>query len=139
MRHRKLAPPAGSWVYELTEWGQDLEPVIIQLGRCGIRSPAIRRNVEFSADSLILALKTMFDPDLARGFRARYELRLGEDRFRAVVTNGQIDLARGSEQRPDAVIEANVSAKKALLWNSPSLAEALCSGNVKIDTATTSR
>ena len=28
IRRRKLAPPAGSWVYELTEWGAELEPVM---------------------------------------------------------------------------------------------------------------
>ena len=32
VRRRKLAPPAGSWVYELTEWGQELEPVVLALG-----------------------------------------------------------------------------------------------------------
>src|SRR5436189_5833106 len=39
LRRRKLLPPAGAWVYELTEWGLDLEPVIIALGRWGARSP----------------------------------------------------------------------------------------------------
>ena len=40
IRRRKLAPPASSWVYELTEWGADLEPVITGLGAWGARSPA---------------------------------------------------------------------------------------------------
>src|SRR3981081_569297 len=33
----KLPPPAGSRVYELTEWGRDLEPVVLDLGRWGSR------------------------------------------------------------------------------------------------------
>src|SRR5437867_13400571 len=33
VRRRKLAPPAAAWVYELTEWGTQLEPVIAALGR----------------------------------------------------------------------------------------------------------
>src|SRR6266516_1629899 len=33
VRRRKLAPPAGAWVYELTKWGLELEPVVIALGR----------------------------------------------------------------------------------------------------------
>src|SRR5882724_9674006 len=32
---RKLPPPAGSWVYELTDWGRELEPVVLALGRWG--------------------------------------------------------------------------------------------------------
>ena len=42
VRRRKLPPPAASRVYELTDWGMELEPVIISLGRwcannCGRR------------------------------------------------------------------------------------------------------
>src|SRR5580693_5149596 len=37
VRRRKLAAPAGSWVYELTEWGQELEPIVLALGGWGLR------------------------------------------------------------------------------------------------------
>src|SRR5215213_11249135 len=40
LRRRKLPPPAGSRVYELTEWGMELEPVVVSLGRWGARSPS---------------------------------------------------------------------------------------------------
>src|SRR5215217_6239385 len=39
VRKRKLAPPAGSVVYELTDWGRELEPVIVALGSWGAKSP----------------------------------------------------------------------------------------------------
>ena len=32
-RRRKLPPPAASRVYELTEWGEELEPDVVSLGR----------------------------------------------------------------------------------------------------------
>src|SRR5512145_951843 len=35
VRRRALPPPAGSQVYELTEWGRELEPVMLALGRWG--------------------------------------------------------------------------------------------------------
>src|SRR3954469_17558802 len=35
VRRGKLPPPAASRVYELTEWGQELEPVLMALGRGG--------------------------------------------------------------------------------------------------------
>src|SRR5688572_17754350 len=35
---RKLPPPAASTVYELTQYGRDLRPVIHELARWGIRS-----------------------------------------------------------------------------------------------------
>src|SRR5688572_32862025 len=37
LRRRRLGPPARAWVYELTDWGQELEPLIVQLGRWGSR------------------------------------------------------------------------------------------------------
>ena len=39
VQRRKLPPPAGSSVYELTDWGRELKPVIISLGTWAIRSP----------------------------------------------------------------------------------------------------
>src|SRR5579864_2004086 len=105
-RRRKLGPPAGIWVYVLTDWGLELEPVILALGRWGSRSPAAPAG-ELSPDALILALKTMFDPRVADGLRARYELWLGEDRFHAEIASGRIELARGGADQPDAVIETD--------------------------------
>ena len=89
VRRRKLPPPAASRVYELTGWGMELEPVIIRLGRWGARSPSLPRDAGLGVDSLILSLRTMFDPRAAEGIGSVYELRLGEDRFRAEVADGR--------------------------------------------------
>src|SRR5919108_593540 len=40
LRRRKLPPPAGSRVYELTEWGRGLEQTVVSLGHWAARSPA---------------------------------------------------------------------------------------------------
>ena len=101
VRRRKLPPPAASRVYELTDWGMELEPVITRLGRWGARSPSKPRDAALGIDSLILSLRTMFDPRAADGLRATYELHLGEDRFRAVVADGRFEIARGGAQRPE--------------------------------------
>src|ERR671916_3307645 len=39
LRRRTLAPPAGSRVYEVTERGQELEPVLLGLGGWGSAAP----------------------------------------------------------------------------------------------------
>jgi DNA-binding HxlR family transcriptional regulator len=92
VRRGKLPPPAASRVYELTDWGLELEPVIIRLGRWGARSPSKPRDAELGVDSLILSFRTMFDPRGAEEFGASYELRLGEDRFRAEVADGRFEV-----------------------------------------------
>src|SRR5438034_10192223 len=39
VRRGKLAPPAAARIYELTEWGRKLEPVVLALGRWGSQAP----------------------------------------------------------------------------------------------------
>jgi DNA-binding HxlR family transcriptional regulator/putative sterol carrier protein len=133
VRRRKLPPPAASRVYELTDWGEELEPVITQLGRLGARSPLRPRDAGLSVDSLILSFRTMFDPRAADGLRASYELRLGEDQFRVVVDDGRFEVVRGAADGPDAVIETDPATLAALVYEGRDLAEALRSGEVKIE------
>ena len=133
VERRKLAPPAGAWVYELTDWGKELEAVIIELGRWGARSPALPRDSGLSVDSLILSFRTMFDPRAAKGLTARYELRFGDDSFHAAVANQQIALARGSAREPDATIETDPNTLAALVYDNRDLGEALRAGKLKYE------
>jgi len=132
VQRRRLPPPAASKVYELTEWGLELEPVIVRLGRWGARSPSKPRAAELGVDSLILSFRTMFDLDAAEGLAASYELRLGESRFRAEVAEGRFEIVRGSAERPDAIIETDARTLAALVYEGCDLAEALRSGDVEI-------
>jgi DNA-binding HxlR family transcriptional regulator/putative sterol carrier protein len=133
VRRRKLAPPAASRVYELTDWGEELEPVVISLGRWGARSPSRPRDAELGVDSIILSLRTMFDPQAAGGIEASYELRLGEERFRAEVADGRFEVERGSAEQPDATIETDPATLAALVYEGRQLAEALRSGELKLE------
>jgi DNA-binding HxlR family transcriptional regulator len=133
VRRRRLPPPAASKIYELTDWGEELEPVIIRLGRWGARSPSKPDDAPLGVDSLILSLRTMFDPGAAEGFEASYELRMGEDRFRAEVSGGTFEVERGSVERPDAIIEADSATLAGLVYQDLPLAEALRSGDVNIE------
>jgi DNA-binding HxlR family transcriptional regulator/putative sterol carrier protein len=134
IRRRKLPPPAGSRVYELTDWGLELEDTVMSLGRWGARSPTPLSNAPIaSADSVILALRARFNSGAADGLRARYELRLGDDLFRVSVAEGEIEVARGSADRPDATIDSDPDTLNAVLWGGRSLAEAKRSGSLTIE------
>jgi DNA-binding HxlR family transcriptional regulator len=132
VRRRKLPPPAASRVYELTDWGTELEPVVIGLGRWGARSLCKPRDAALGVDSLILSFRTMFDPEAAEGLEASYELRLGEDVFRAVVTDGRFEIVRGDAERSDATIETDADTLASLVYGDRELAEAMRSGEVKV-------
>ena len=133
VRRRKLAPPAASRVYELTDWGLELEPVITQLGRWGARSPSRPRDAALGVDSLILSFRTMFDPRAAVGLSASYELHLDEDVFRVAVSDGRFEVARGEAEQPDATIEAGSATLATLVYEGRPLAEALRSGDLRIE------
>jgi DNA-binding HxlR family transcriptional regulator/putative sterol carrier protein len=133
VRRRRLPPPAGSSVYELTEWGLELEPIVVALGGWALRSPSFPEDAPVSVDSVALALTSMFNADAADGFNAVIELRLGENRFRIRVADGRIELARGEADDRDAIIDADLDSLRAVLWQGRELAEALRDGDIRIE------
>jgi DNA-binding HxlR family transcriptional regulator/putative sterol carrier protein len=133
VRRRKLPPPAASRVYELTDWGRGLEDIVISLGHWAARSPSGLTDAPIGTDSLILALRSRFDPGAADGLRARYELRLGEDRFRIDVADEGIEVARGSADRADATIDTDPGTLAAVLWGDLPLADARAAGRLTIE------
>ena len=132
VRRRTLPPPAASKVYELTEWGAELEDIIVRLGRWGVRSPSKPRDDAIGVDALVLSFRTMFDAGAAGGLEAAYELGIGEDRFRARVSGGRFEISRGSAERPDATIEADPDALAGLVYGGRNISDALGSGDVRI-------
>ncbi|HEV7507867.1 MAG TPA: winged helix-turn-helix transcriptional regulator [Thermoanaerobaculia bacterium] len=133
VRRRKLPPPAGAWVYELTDWGLELEPVLMALGRWAVRSPALPQGAHLSVDALILSFRTMFNAQAAEGFEASLELRLGENRFHARIADGRMELNRGSANQPAAVIESDSDTLAALAYGGRKLSDALRAGDLKIE------
>jgi alkyl sulfatase BDS1-like metallo-beta-lactamase superfamily hydrolase len=80
----------------------------------------------------MLALKTTFDPQAAAGLRARYELRLGEGRFRVEVADGKIELARGDADHPNATIATDSATLRGLVFGDRELDEALRAGDLAL-------
>jgi DNA-binding HxlR family transcriptional regulator/putative sterol carrier protein len=133
VQRRKLPPPAAAWVYELSEWGLELERVIMALGRWAIRSPALMQGHPLSVDALILSFRTMFSSDASDGFNATLEIRIGEDRFRAVVADGEMELTRNAAENPDAVIDADVNTLAAVVYGGRRFGEAVRSGELRVE------
>ena len=133
VRRRKLPPPAGAKVYELTQWGQELEPVLLDLGRWGSRSPLGPEPPALGVDAVAVALKTMFDPVRGDGIDVSYQLRLGEYDFALRVAAGELELVRGDAEAPIARMETDPSTLAALLWRGYPLDSALAAGTLTIE------
>ncbi len=133
VRRSTLPPPASSRVYELTPWGRELEEIVVSLGRWAARSPAPPTPGPIRADSVALALRTLFDPAAADGLRASYGLRLGDDRFRIEVGKGAIEVVRGDADLADATIATDPDTFGAVLWEGRPLAAAQAAGELSIE------
>jgi DNA-binding HxlR family transcriptional regulator len=133
VKRRKLPPPAGSWIYELTDWGRELKPIVMSLGSWAVRSPSFPREAPVGSDSVILALGTFFDPEAADDLSARYELRLGENTFHVRVADRGIEVDRGAADDPDAIIDTDPATFSALIWGGRELADALRAGDIAIE------
>jgi DNA-binding HxlR family transcriptional regulator len=132
VRRGTLPPPAGSRIYELTERGQQLEPVVLALGRFGSVAPFPPGEAQIGVDAVVIALKTLFAPDADNDLSASFELRLGEQHFAVQVADGDIAIARGSAQAPDATIETDPGTLATILWHGRELDEALRSGDIAL-------
>jgi hypothetical protein len=114
VRHRKLGPPTNAWVWELTDWGYQLEPIVLAIGRWAGTSPLRDQDGWFSPDALMLHLKARSDGDseLPPG---RYQLRLADHSYAIVVDQTTTSIGRGELENPDATIESDLKTLTAVI------------------------
>ncbi len=126
---RRALPPATGLVYELTDRGRALEPVLLALGRWGSPlAPGPESATELSADALALALRTTFDPAAAEGLEGTVRLELPTDAFVLTVRDGGLDLARG-DVAADAVLTGSIRTVQDLVFDHRALESAIHAGD----------
>jgi DNA-binding HxlR family transcriptional regulator len=76
----RRVPLAHGLVYDLTEYGRGLEDVVLALGRWGFQGMGEPADDDIvTADSMTMAFRTAFTPDVARSRPATvYEVHIGE-------------------------------------------------------------
>lgn len=133
VRQRRLPPPAATQVYELTDRGHALEPVIYALGRWGIGSAHMPLDAPLSKDSHVLSLGILFDADRARGITARFCVVLGDEAFRIWVVDGELQLARGGPAGADATVHTDFATLQALVRGTRTLDDLLAGGELRFE------
>lgn len=116
----RLPPPFSVPVYELTDWGYEAEPILQVLGRWASRSPSHDPTLPFGSVSLLLSLRTMFDPARAQDFSATVELRLDGETFLLRIGDGELTAERGGSGPADLVLEAPARAVAAAIYGGQS-------------------
>ncbi|MBF0817052.1 transcriptional regulator [Microbacterium paludicola] len=91
---RRVPIPRCGLVYELTEYGRELEPIVLALGRWGFQRMGDPGEGDVvTPDSLTMALRTAFRPERAVDMpETTYELRIGSVTLGVRVSAGQLQV-----------------------------------------------
>ncbi|WP_224362148.1 winged helix-turn-helix transcriptional regulator [Hyalangium versicolor] len=132
VRRRVLPRPLGSVVYELTEYGNELEDIVMRLGRWGAKALTVPGPEEIvTVDSMIMAMRSTFRPEAARDVTVSYELRVGPVVFHVRVDHGKLTVKEGPLPDAELVIETG-PAIKALMADELSPEDAIANGSVRL-------
>jgi DNA-binding HxlR family transcriptional regulator len=110
---RRVAPaPQRGVVYALTPVGQELEPVLLALGRWGSSQLGDPRPGDvISPDAAVLNMRANFQPAEAAGVTGSWEIHVGDLVAYAVLTDGKFESGTGpAPSTPDLVMTARLGA-----------------------------
>jgi DNA-binding HxlR family transcriptional regulator/putative sterol carrier protein len=140
VRKRQLPPPAASSVYELTEYGAELEEAVHALARWGARSLGPPGpDDELYPEWGVNAFPALFDPEAARGLSETYVLRIGADVFSAHLRDGHLRAEQGAAEDPDLDAAMDMETFFALASGELAPRTALAEGRVELAAGTPTR
>jgi DNA-binding HxlR family transcriptional regulator len=132
VRRRKMSPPAGSWVYELTEWGREIEPVLLALGGWGLRVEVPGPPTTLSGTSVMLFLRSCARSDLGD---APIVLNIALDNHTWTVRSaeGRVDIEVGESLQAQASLRTDPHTLNMLVGHPGELDAALSDGRAFVE------
>ncbi|RQX12405.1 transcriptional regulator [Micromonospora ureilytica] len=131
VHRRDLGPPTRVHLYELTEWGRALEPILLQFGRWGSQSPQLPDGA-LGIDSLLLSIKASFDPARAPELAGTYAFHIDADTYLADVADETVRIRRGTASEPDAALSTDIDTLRAVCGQEITLTAAVESGALRL-------
>lgn len=129
---RQLPPPASAWVYELTEWGYEAEPILQVMGRWAARSPLHDPGLPLSAVSLMLSFRTMFDAARAGDLAATLGFEIGRESFLVRIESGALTVARAGVAGAQATFVGAATAIAAVVYGGQPIDALIEAGALRI-------
>jgi DNA-binding HxlR family transcriptional regulator len=131
IRRRKPASTAGPQVYELTEWGRKLEPIVLALSEWGIDAPNPPEPTSLSATSVLNFLRVGARPDPAAP-PIVCRLDLDGSVWTVRVDAGKVQVQSGEPATADISLRTDPKTLGSLLAYPTSLDSALADGSVAL-------
>jgi DNA-binding HxlR family transcriptional regulator len=104
---RVLPPPAASTVYELTEYGREVESALLAFGRWGARSLPERTPDRTSRSEWFgVALKAYFRPEAARGLHTTIAMRFEDGSVAVRIDDGDLAVTTAETDAADLTLTA---------------------------------
>jgi DNA-binding HxlR family transcriptional regulator len=129
---RVLPRPGSGVVYDLTDYGRELEDVVLRLGLWGARSLGDPQSGEtITPAALVVALRASFQTRAARKLRAGYELRVGDAVVHARVRDGRVETGEGPLPDADVVLATDGTLRR-VMTGELTLDEAVATGGVTV-------
>ena len=138
VRRATLPPPAGSNVYELTELGGSLEPVIVALSRWGARLlDAPREEEDLRAGWAAVAMQSALGRGTADRSPGTYEFRIDGEAFHVRIRDSEeeerVEVKQGPASDPDLVVIGAAETFLAVVSGRRSPEEAVQSGALWVE------
>lgn len=131
---RKLPPPAASTVYELTEYGHELDEVFYALARWGARSLGPPGpDDELYPEWGLNAVAALFVPETARGLTETYVLNVDGDVFSVRIEDGHMHASSGADENADVTVELDMPTFFGLAGGELTARQALKQGLVAVE------
>lgn len=128
--------PSSGPVYELTDWGRDLQPVLFALGAWGIGSAEWNRLAPSTVDSLVLSLRANAEFLFNGGAPVSgvCQMRVsGDDRlFTLTFDDAGLGVTAAAPQEADGFVELDNRTLQRLITGDETLGEAVDAGRVKL-------
>lgn len=134
VRRRELPPPAPATVYELTDSGRGLAPLIRALGEVGLTllgTPEPGQPVNPSP--VVMSLNLTFRGDEARGLTETYGLELGGQSFSVEVDQDAVRTRRGAPASPAATLRTDPRTLVGLLRGETTTTAAEAEGELEVE------
>jgi DNA-binding HxlR family transcriptional regulator len=134
VRRRLMPLPERGTVYELTDYGRELEPILMALGRWGTKSMGrLPAHVVAKSRWLVAAMLAFHDESRCVERPTTWELRLNDGAFTVSAEGTNLSVIAGVPDRADLVVTTSDDTLHRLLTRQLSPARAVASGVVTLN------